>query len=168
VAAALQVTGLPPERLVLEVTETLMMQDLDGSAEKLAALKRMGVRIAVDDFGTGYSSLSYLRRFPVDMLKIARDFVDVAQDDDWAFAHAIISLGQTLGLEVVAEGVEQAAQADRLRSMGCDFAQGYFFAQPLQPGAMVRHVAEQKSAPGRALLLPAPVRLISIPDRLGA
>ncbi len=150
VTAALKQTGLAPERLVLEVTETLMMQDLDGTADKLAALKRMGVRTAIDDFGTGYSSLSYLRRFPVDMIKIARDFVDVADDDDWAFAQAMVRLGQSLGLQIVAEGVESGAQADRLQRMGCDLAQGYFFARPLRPAGMLQRIAAGSSVPRKA------------------
>ena len=169
VQAALDVSGLPPDRLILEVTETLMMQDLDGSAEKLAALKRMGVRTAIDDFGTGYSSLSYLRRFPVDIIKIARDFVDVEDDDeDWAFAHAIVSLGQRLGLQIVAEGVERTAQADRLQLMGCDYAQGYLFARPLQARSMLRRVATERNAnsgPRRAPLQP---RLAPLPTAVGA
>jgi diguanylate cyclase (GGDEF)-like protein len=168
VSTALQVTGLPPERLLLEVTETLMMQDLDGTADKLAALKRMGVRTAIDDFGTGYSSLSYLRRFPVDMIKIARDFVDVAEDDDWAFAHAIVSLGQRLGLQIVAEGVEHATQADRLQLMGCEFAQGYFFAKPLQPAAMAQRIADNHRGAMGASRSKVRPQLASIPDQIGA
>jgi EAL domain-containing protein (putative c-di-GMP-specific phosphodiesterase class I) len=144
------------------------MQDLDGTADKLAALKRMGVRTAIDDFGTGYSSLSYLRRFPVDMIKIARDFVDVAEDDDWAFAHAIVSLGQRLGLQIVAEGVEHAMQADRLQLMGCEFAQGYFFAKPLQPAAMLQRIAEDRHGPMGASRSGIRPHLASIPDQLGA
>jgi diguanylate cyclase (GGDEF)-like protein len=170
VSAALQVTGLPPERLVLEVTETLMMQDLDGTADKLAALKRMGVRTAIDDFGTGYSSLSYLRRFPVDMIKIARDFVDVAEESDWAFAHAMVSLGQTLGLQIVAEGVEHGMQADRLQRMGCDYAQGYFFARPLRPDTMLQRVAAGSTIPSRAAGQPVLPHLVAVVDEeeLGA
>lgn len=169
VQAALEVSGLSPDRLILEVTETLMMQDLDGSAEKLAALKRMGVRTAIDDFGTGYSSLSYLRRFPVDMIKIARDFVDVADDDDdWAFAHAIVSLGQRLGLQIVAEGVERPAQADRLQLMGCDFAQGYLFARPLQAGTMLRRVAAERNAKPSPSRVPLQPRLSPLPEVVGA
>ncbi len=167
VTAALQVTGLSPKRLVLEVTETLMMQDLDGTADKLAALKRMGVRTAIDDFGTGYSSLSYLRRFPVDMIKIARDFVDVAEDDDWAFAHAMVRLGQMLGLQIVAEGVESGLQADRLQRMGCDFAQGYFFARPLLPAGMLERIAAG-NPPARARRRPAPPQLVAVGEQLTA
>ncbi|MGZ8563648.1 MAG: putative bifunctional diguanylate cyclase/phosphodiesterase [Candidatus Limnocylindria bacterium] len=167
VRAALLATGLAPERLVLEVTETLMMQDLDGTADKLAALKRMGVRTAIDDFGTGYSSLSYLRRFPVDMIKIARDFVDVADDDDWAFAQAMVRLGQTLGLRIVAEGVENGVQADRLQRMGCDFAQGYFFARPLRPAGMLQRVAAGTSLP-RAARPAAGPQLVPVGEQLSA
>ena len=169
VQAALDISGLPPDRLVLEVTETLMMQDLDGSAEKLVALKRMGVRTAIDDFGTGYSSLSYLRRFRVDMIKIARDFVDVADnDDDWAFAHAIVSLGHRLGIEIVAEGVERADQADRLQLMGCDFAQGYLFARPLKPGNMLRRVIAERDAGMAPSRVPLQPRLAPLPKAVSA
>jgi EAL domain-containing protein (putative c-di-GMP-specific phosphodiesterase class I) len=167
VKAALRVSGLAPERLVLEVTETLMMQDLDGTADKLAALKRMGVRTAIDDFGTGYSSLSYLRRFPVDMIKIARDFVDVADDDDWAFAQAMVRLGQSLGLQIVAEGVESGAQADRLQRMGCDLAQGYFFARPLRPAGMRQQIAAGSSVPRTARAAIAP-QLVAVGEQLTA
>jgi diguanylate cyclase (GGDEF)-like protein len=167
VKAALRVSGLPPERLVLEVTETLMMQDLDGTADKLAALKRMGVRTAIDDFGTGYSSLSYLRRFPVDMIKIARDFVDVADDDDWAFAQAMVRLGQSLGLQIVAEGVESGAQADRLQRMGCDLAQGYFFARPLRPAGILQRIAAGSSVPRTARATVGP-QLVAVGEQLTA
>ena len=167
VTSALQVTGLPPQRLVLEVTETLMMQDLDGTAEKLAALKRMGVRTAIDDFGTGYSSLSYLRRFPVDMIKIARDFVDVADDDDWAFAQAMVRLGQSLGLQIVAEGVESGAQADRLQRMGCDLAQGYFFARPMRPAGMHQRIAAGSTVAHSERAATAP-KLVAVTEKLTA
>ncbi len=167
VAAALHASGLAPERLVLEVTETLMMQDLDGTADKLAALKRMGVRVAIDDFGTGYSSLSYLRRFPVDMIKIARDFVDVADDDDWAFAQAMVRLGQSLGLQIVAEGVESGVQADRLQRMGCDLAQGYFFARPLRPAGILQRVTSGSKVPRAARAASVP-KLVAVGEELTA
>jgi EAL domain-containing protein (putative c-di-GMP-specific phosphodiesterase class I) len=91
------------------------------------------VRIAVDDFGTGYSSLGYLRQFPVDILKIARDFVVAPDrsDSDWAFAHAIVALGRTLGLRIVAEGIEEAGQVDRLLELGCSIGQGFYFSWPM-------------------------------------
>jgi EAL domain-containing protein (putative c-di-GMP-specific phosphodiesterase class I) len=126
------------------------------------------VRTAIDDFGTGYSSLSYLRRFPVDMIKIARDFVDVAEDDDWAFAHAMVSLGQTLGLQIVAEGVENGKQADRLQRMGCDYAQGYFFARPLRPDTMIERIAGGLAIPNSATRHSVQPHLVAVPDSLGA
>jgi EAL domain-containing protein (putative c-di-GMP-specific phosphodiesterase class I) len=156
VEAILEQTQLEPQLLVLEMTETAMFQDAQTTIHKLESLRRRGVRIAVDDFGTGYSSLGYLRRFPVDILKIARDFMaadepidDIVASplgeaaarppmpdgtdpgDPWAFAHAIVALGQTLGLSIVAEGIETAAQLDRLRSLGCDLGQGYLFLEPV-------------------------------------
>jgi diguanylate cyclase (GGDEF)-like protein len=126
-------TGLAPSRLVLELTETSMFQDTQATIAKLEALRDRGVRIAVDDFGTGYSSLGYLRQFPVDILKIAREFVVPADRDvdEWAFAHAIVALGQTLGLRIVAEGIEEAGQAVRLRELGCELGQGYHFSRPM-------------------------------------
>ncbi|HET9346517.1 MAG TPA: EAL domain-containing protein [Candidatus Limnocylindrales bacterium] len=126
-------TGLAPSRLVLELTETSMFQDTQATITKLQALRDRGVRIAVDDFGTGYSSLGYLRQFPVDILKIAREFVVPAdrEIDEWAFAHAIVALGQTLGLQIVAEGIEEAGQAERLRELGCELGQGYHFSRPM-------------------------------------
>ena len=133
IESVVEETGLTPTRLVLELTETSMFQDTQATITKLQALRERGVRIAVDDFGTGYSSLGYLRQFPVDILKIAREFVVPADrdDDEWAFAHAIVALGQTLGLSIVAEGIEEAAQADRLRELGCELGQGYHFSRPM-------------------------------------
>jgi len=109
------------------------MTDTEVAIGRLAALKRLGVRLAIDDFGTGYSSLGYLRRFQVDILKIARDFIGSADggSEDWAFAHAIVALGRTLDLRIVAEGVEQPGQLQRLRKMGCEFGQGFLFARPV-------------------------------------
>ena len=107
---ALAVTGLSPGALVLEITETVMMADTDLAVERLRALKDLGVRLAIDDFGTGYSSLSYLSRFPVDILKMDRSFLTSGQADS-ALAAAIVALGETLNLEVVAEGIERSDQA---------------------------------------------------------
>jgi diguanylate cyclase (GGDEF)-like protein len=124
---------LDPARLVLELTETAMLGDVQSTIERLAGLRQSGIRVAVDDFGTGYSSLGYLRRFPVDILKIAKEFVVPADSatDDWAFAHAIIALGQTLGLTIVAEGIEDNVQLERLRELGCEFGQGYLLDRPM-------------------------------------
>jgi len=133
-------TGFDPADLVLELTETAMFRDTTTTITRLQAIRALGVRIAVDDFGTGYSSLGYLRRFPVDILKIARDFVVSGEDDPetWAFAHAIVALGQTLGLRIVAEGIEETGQLERLRSLGCEFGQGFLFARPLSADHLAR------------------------------
>ncbi|HEY8800941.1 MAG TPA: bifunctional diguanylate cyclase/phosphodiesterase, partial [Candidatus Limnocylindrales bacterium] len=125
-------TGFPADNLVLELTETAMFHDTHTTIARLQALRQLGIRIAIDDFGTGYSSLGYLRRFQVDILKIARDFIGSADggSEDWAFAHAIVALGRTLDLRIVAEGIEQAGQLQRLRDLGCEFGQGFLFARP--------------------------------------
>ncbi|ALP52228.1 response regulator receiver protein [Candidatus Tenderia electrophaga] len=125
--------GMPPERLELEITENTIMHDPAAAAEQLQALHAMGIRIAIDDFGTGYSSLAYLKRFPLDVLKIDQTFVrDITHDpNDAAIVEASISLAQKLGLEVIAEGVENAAQFDFLRASQCNLAQGFFFGKPV-------------------------------------
>ncbi len=134
VRAILLDTGLPPERLELEITESTVMHSADAAAETLAELKGMGIKLAIDDFGTGYSSLSYLRRFAVDRLKIDRTFVaDVESDvDAAALVTSIIALGRSLGLHLVAEGVENSAQADFLRDLACQRVQGFHFFRPLR------------------------------------
>ena len=126
--------GLDPGRIVLELTETAMFGDVQGTISALEGLRRHGVRIALDDFGTGYSSLGYLRRFPVDILKIARDFIadGSAEPSDWAFAHAIVALGRSLGLAIVAEGIEDLDQQARLLALGCEFGQGYLLCRPME------------------------------------
>jgi diguanylate cyclase (GGDEF)-like protein/PAS domain S-box-containing protein len=138
VSAALAAAGLDPRSLVLEITETAIMEQLDAAIRILTELRRLGLRLALDDFGTGYSSLSYLQRLPVDILKIDRSFVGgVARStEDSALARGILTLGQTLGLEVVAEGIETAEQLAALRELGCQLGQGYFFARPLGPAAV--------------------------------
>jgi diguanylate cyclase (GGDEF)-like protein/PAS domain S-box-containing protein len=138
VRAALAATGLDSQSLVLEITETAIMEQLDAAIAILTELRRLGVRLALDDFGTGYSSLSYLQRLPVDILKIDRSFVaGVAKStEDSALARGILTLGQTLGLETVAEGIETAEQLAVLGELGCQLGQGYFFARPLGPAAV--------------------------------
>ena len=137
VAGALAAAGLPPDRLTLEITESVLMHDTAATLAVLRALKALGVRLAVDDFGTGYSSLRYLQQFPVDVLKIDKSFVDGVASagpqagHDAALARTIVTLGDLLGLRTVAEGVETPAQAERLRAMGCGYGQGYLFARPL-------------------------------------
>jgi len=127
-------------RLELEITEGLLVQHAPATMETFEALRALGVRLAVDDFGTGYSSLSYLRRFPIDTLKIDRSFVhDIPHDpDDSAITTTIIAMAQGLRLEVVAEGVENAAQRDFLRSRGCRLMQGYLFSRPLPPDEITK------------------------------
>jgi predicted signal transduction protein with EAL and GGDEF domain len=130
--------GVDPREIVLEMTETAMLQDSSATREKLQQLRDAGIGVSIDDFGTGYSSLSYLQRFPVTTLKIAQDFVDLdgGDPDAWKLASAIIALGRALNLSVVAEGVEQWSQVGRLRALGCDYAQGYYFARPLDPASV--------------------------------
>ncbi len=143
VAAALAESGLAPARLVLEITETVMMRDPAQTLERLRALKALGVRLAVDDFGTGYSSLGYLREFPVDVLKVDKSFVDglAGDGDQGALAAAVVALGASLSLTTVAEGIEERAQLARLRALGCPRGQGYLFARPLAASDLVRRLA---------------------------
>ncbi|MEO5940576.1 MAG: EAL domain-containing protein [Candidatus Limnocylindrales bacterium] len=131
-ALILAETGFPAEDLVLELTETAMFHDTQTTIARLEALRALGIRIAIDDFGTGYSSLGYLRRFQVDILKIAREFIGSADggSEDWAFARAMVALGRTLNLLVIAEGIEEVEQLEQLRDLGCEFGQGYYFARP--------------------------------------
>jgi diguanylate cyclase (GGDEF)-like protein/PAS domain S-box-containing protein len=138
VAAVLAETGLAPHLLKLEITESVIMGDAEHTIAMLRDLKALGVHLAIDDFGTGYSSLSYLRRFPMTTLKIDRSFISNLGVDreDTEIVRAIISLAQTLGLNVTAEGVETAAQMEQLQALGCDWGQGYFFSRPLATDAM--------------------------------
>ncbi len=137
IAEVLQRTGMAPELLELEITESMIMHNLDQAAQKAAAIKGLGVRLAIDDFGTGYSSLSQLKRFPIDTLKVDRSFIrDVGDnEDDKVITQAIISLGKALGVSVVAEGVETEAQHTFLRDNACDEMQGYYFSRPCHPDA---------------------------------
>ncbi|MDD3651741.1 EAL domain-containing protein [Immundisolibacter sp.] len=135
VARALEDTGHAPQRLELEITETTLMRDLDASAAVLARLRALGVRVAIDDFGTGYSSLGYLKHLPVQTVKIDRSFVVELPENahDAAITNGIIDMGHNLGLEVVGEGVETAAQLRYLREHGCDLIQGYLLHAPTTP-----------------------------------
>jgi EAL domain-containing protein (putative c-di-GMP-specific phosphodiesterase class I) len=130
VAAALEQSGLPADALVLEITETALMRDVTDTIRCLRELKELGVLLAVDDFGTGYSSLDYLRRFPIDILKIDKAFVDDLTEDT-TLAQAMIDLGASFGLEVIAEGIEDDAQHATLLALGCRSGQGYHFSRPL-------------------------------------
>jgi diguanylate cyclase (GGDEF)-like protein len=135
VAGALDSSGLAPECLVLELTESLLLHDSEATVHRLAALRAQGVRVAIDDFGTGYSSLAYLRRFPMDIIKVAKSFVDdIAVDQQAsAVARVIVQLGRLLRLTTIAEGIEDSEQLDWLREFGCELGQGYYFAKPLDP-----------------------------------
>ena len=146
VSRVLEETGLAPERLELELTESLVMENAEEFIQTLAALKRLGVSLSVDDFGTGYSSLSYLKRFPVDRLKIDQSFVrDIGSDpDDAAIARAVIQLGHSLDLRVTAEGVETEEQLAFLREHGCDEVQGYLFSRPVTVEAIGKLLAGPK------------------------
>jgi diguanylate cyclase (GGDEF)-like protein/PAS domain S-box-containing protein len=133
VAHILKATGLRPDRLILEITESVMMHDAKLMMTRLQDLKNLGLRLAIDDFGTGYSSLSYLRQFPFDLLKIDKSFIDDvgSTDQQKELTRAIIELGRTLDLELVAEGIERTEQLARLLSLECNLGQGFFFARPL-------------------------------------
>ena len=132
VLAIVREVGLAPETLILELTESMLLEDTQLVAAKLDALRRKGIRIAIDDFGTGYSSLSYLRRLPVDILKIAKPFVDdLGSGADEDFTRAIVSLAEALQVQVIAEGIEAASQVKRLLQLGCLAGQGFHLCHPL-------------------------------------
>jgi diguanylate cyclase (GGDEF)-like protein/PAS domain S-box-containing protein len=142
VREALETSGLPAASLVLEITESVMMADTELAVARLYALKELGVRLAMDDFGTGYSSLSYLGRFPVDILKMDRSFL--AEDKNEPLAAAVIALGESLSLDVVAEGIEYDDQADSLRELGCDLGQGFLFARPMPHDALHDYLGDDE------------------------
>jgi EAL domain-containing protein (putative c-di-GMP-specific phosphodiesterase class I) len=125
-------SGLDPMLLQIEVTERLALGD-DGAVEALERLRSTGLRVAVDDFGTGHSALGYLRRFPIDVIKLDRSFVERVDSvsPEAAIVQAVIALGHALDMHVTAEGVERAEQVERLRALGCDSAQGYYFSVPV-------------------------------------
>ena len=125
-----------------------MMADTDIAIRRLHELKSLGVRLAMDDFGTGYSSLSYLSRFPVDILKMDRSFLS-SDHDESGLAAAIVALGNTLNLDVVAEGIELPEQILSLRDLGCELGQGFLFAKPMNQEALVEYLAEDKGAIGK-------------------
>src|SRR5690606_28359965 len=139
VKLALRRHGLAPHYLTLEITETVAMSDAAASVVILKQLHELGVQIAIDDFGTGYSSLLYLKQLPAHELKIDRGFVDglKAESDENAIVSAIIALGRTLSLQVVAEGVETLAQLQVLKQRGCDSLQGYLLGRPLPPDELM-------------------------------
>ncbi|AKF11544.1 diguanylate cyclase/phosphodiesterase (GGDEF & EAL domains) with PAS/PAC sensor(s) [Sandaracinus amylolyticus] len=148
VKRAVRAASIPPERLELELTETIVMGEVEQAIVRLSALRSLGVRVSVDDFGTGYSSLAYLQKLPVDVLKIDRSFVQeldregLPAEQARSLAQAITFLGHQLGLDVLAEGVETPTQLEQLANVGCDEVQGYLFGKPMPPDAFERHVRE--------------------------
>ncbi|WP_448570712.1 putative bifunctional diguanylate cyclase/phosphodiesterase, partial [Trichothermofontia sp.] len=144
-AVIIHETGVAGFPLKFEITESMVMGDIETAIDRMLRLKALGCQLGLDDFGTGYSSLSYLRRFPVDTLKIDKSFVQKMgqSPEDAAIVRMIIDLGHTLGMDVVAEGVETQVDADHLRSLGCDFGQGYFWAKPL-PAAQATDLLQEQ------------------------
>lgn len=142
-------TGLPPCYLELELTESMVMEQTDYAINVLTTLKHIGVQISIDDFGTGYSSLAYLKRFPLDMLKIDRSFVrDIIVDkEDRSIVDAVISLAHSLGLKVIAEGVEDEAQAEYLWEHGCDLIQGYYLSKPMPVDLVEKFITDNQQTP---------------------
>ncbi|HEY9228363.1 MAG TPA: GGDEF domain-containing phosphodiesterase, partial [Gemmatimonadaceae bacterium] len=138
VASVLALTQFPADRLILEITESVLLTNSKSVVTRLRELKRLGLRLAIDDFGTGYSNLGYLQHFPVDILKIDRSFITRMGSDgsDAALASSIVGLAATLKLQAVAEGVEQLEQRDQLLALGCGYGQGFLFAKPVGPEAV--------------------------------
>jgi len=150
VRVALEASDLPPELLGLEITESILINESGNPRSTLESLREIGVKVLIDDFGTGYSSLARLKRFPLDVIKIDRSFVDGvgAEDEDTAIVAAIVDIARSLGLQVIAEGVEGEVQLERLRELGCHAAQGYLFSGPMQGDAFAAFLAgdEPRSA----------------------
>jgi len=148
-AKVLADTSVGPDTLVLEITESVLMDDVPANGETLRRLKDLGVRLAIDDFGTGYSSLAYLRRFPVDVLKVDRSFVSGlgVDPEDAAITNAVITLSHTLGLVAIAEGVESPLQRDELIRLGCDQAQGFLLGRPMNPADLADFLIRQGPPP---------------------
>ncbi len=139
---ALESAGLDPKLLTIEITESMLIEDPEIAVVKLNELRDLGVRIAMDDFGTGYSSLSYLGRFPVDVIKMDRSFLRPDASKETAdLSSAVVALGSSLALDVVAEGIELDDQLQRLRDLGCDFGQGFHFARPMESGGLAAYLA---------------------------
>ncbi|MBY4677913.1 sensor domain-containing protein [Marinobacterium arenosum] len=153
VASVLKRTGLAPQLLDLEITESCIMRNVEDTIDKLSRLHRLGIQLSIDDFGTGYSSLAYLKRFPIDKLKIDRSFVSEidVDEDDAMICNTVISMAKSLNLKVVAEGVESVDQLNCLRDYGCDLYQGYYFSRPV-PASEIEQMLREQAAD----LSPAP------------
>ncbi len=150
VRLALEESGLEPSLLTLEITETALMRDATAAARRLRAIKRLGVRVAIDDFGTGSSSLAYLRQFEVDSIKIDRSFIAAMSDsaEATAIVHTLVELSRLLGIESLAEGIEDQAHLEQLRSQRCDHGQGFLFARPLDAADVEVYLAEEETLRG--------------------
>jgi len=160
VAKILTETGMDPSRVELELTESLVMNNVEDSSRQMQSLKMLGVHIAVDDFGTGYSSLSYLHRLPIDTLKIDRSFVEKIAEPAGTrpIVETIMSLARSLGMRTVAEGVETQAQCDIIRELDCDLIQGFLFSRPIPAPAvldLLRARANAASMSGPTNLAPS-------------
>jgi diguanylate cyclase (GGDEF)-like protein/PAS domain S-box-containing protein len=166
VAAAVDESGIRASWLVLEVTETVLMADPPAAAAALAQIRDLGVRVALDDFGSGYSSLSHLRRFPIDIVKIDKSFVDDVANDgvESAIARSIIDLGRAMKIQTVAEGIEAGEQAERLLDLGCELGQGFFFSRPQDPATWQQFISRTDEAP----LAPRPVGSDGLPEGVAA
>ena len=152
----LSATGVDPSTLIIEITESVMMADMELSIARLTELKSLGVQIAIDDFGTGYSSLNYVRRFPVDILKVDKSFIDGVSEggESSALTAAVIELAGILNLKPVAEGIERLEQLERLMELHCALGQGFYFAKPLETGNLEEMLAERLSMEAEAGLRP--------------
>ncbi|WP_042549161.1 putative bifunctional diguanylate cyclase/phosphodiesterase, partial [Ralstonia solanacearum] len=161
VLGILRETGLPPHLLELEITESVLMEDIDANIKLLEALHAAGVNLSIDDFGTGYSSLAYLQRFPIHKLKIDRSFVQRMPGDGEAIAGAVIAMAHNLRMHVVAEGVEHAGQLAWLCAAGCDLGQGYLFSRPLYADQLMSWLRRQDNtaSPASAGMLPPAERM---------
>lgn len=166
ISTLLDETGLPPHLLEIELTESLVMRDVDRAVDTLTALRALGLQLSVDDFGTGYSSLAYLKRFPIDVLKIDRSFVNEipGNQNDAAIANAIISMAHSLGMRVIAEGVETESQCAFLANNLCDQIQGYLYARPLAADELEALVREKRSLPKHLLRPSKPARTLLLVD----
>ncbi|MCR4644861.1 MAG: bifunctional diguanylate cyclase/phosphodiesterase [Oscillospiraceae bacterium] len=144
----LRVSGIPADKLEIEITESIMIESVDKALQCIDELRNMGLKIAIDDFGTGYSSLSYLNRFPADLLKIDKSFIDKMNTGESSrqYVAAIISMGHIMGFDVISEGVEEPEQLETLREIGCDFIQGFIWGRPLMPDAAEALVMEASAS----------------------
>ncbi|RKZ95204.1 MAG: hypothetical protein DRQ46_08805, partial [Gammaproteobacteria bacterium] len=138
-------TNVSADKIEFELTESVVMNDIESAIQTMIAIKQLGVSLSIDDFGTGYSSLNYLKRFPLDVLKIDRSFINDLENEhsDSAIVRSIIALAENFGLRVVAEGIEEAYQQQILTDLGCHFGQGYYFSRPVASIEMTKKLAKQ-------------------------